>query len=401
MDSGIKSPRGCSIAAVGDVTDVNCWSGIPFHFWQAARAAGFADVPWRLNLEKMRWPRRFWNLARVVRGKSPGGFQYSPAFFQRAATQIPTELFHSEIISFHQHFPLAQDVLTAGGVLNHYLDATFAALTSNRGLDLRLPPDVVAHGRELERDNFAASRRVLTMARWTAESVIEDCGVAAEKVFTILPGANLDLPADDPGAVTPPGRAGKERPFILGFVGQDWCRKGLPFLVEVRDELVRRGWNTLVQAAGAAPEELARRDGVRFVGRIGKRDGSGEFLKFLRQCDLGCLFSTNEALGISTLEFLRAGVPVAGFAHQGLADTVPPDAGFRFPLHASASAVADELETYLRDEARQEDFRRCAGLWSPLLTWERCVREMMELWQTGHVTSPVRPWLGLEPTSIT
>lgn len=383
-----------SIAAVGDVTDVNCWSGIPFHFWRAARAAGFADVPWQLDLEDLRWPRRFWNLARVLRGKAPGGFQYSPAFLRRAAAQIPVEFFRTEILSFHQHFPLAEQVVAAGGELNHYLDATFAALTSNRGLDLHLPPDVVSEARAMERQNYAASRRVLTMARWTAQSVIQDCGVAAEKVCTILPGANLDLPPDDPGAAPPPGRAGKERAFVLGFVGQDWRRKGLPFLIEVRNELARRGWKTLVQAAGAAPEELARHDGVRFVGRIEKRGGSGAFVKFLRECDLGCLFSTNEALGISTLEFLRAGVPVAGFAHQGLADTLPPDAGFCFPLHASASAVADELEKYLRDENRQDQFRRRAAQWSPLMTWERCVREMMELWQTGRVASPVRPWLG-------
>ena len=117
--------------------------------------------------------------------------------------------------------------------------------------------------------------------------------------------------------------------LLIGLTGHDFHERGLSFI-----------------------SALLRREGVRFVGRIEKRDGSGAFLKFLRECDLGCLFSNNEALGISTLEFLRAGVPVAGFAHQGLADTLPPDAGFRFPLHTSVSAVADELEIYLHDETR-------------------------------------------------
>jgi len=386
-----------SIAAVGDVTDVNCWSGIPFHFWKAAQALDFADGPWRVDLTKMQWPRRIWNGVRLLCGHSPGGFQYSRAFMRRVCAQIPADLFRSEIITFHQHFPPAAMVTLAGGGLNHYLDATFASLTSNRGLDLQLPVDVVAQGRELERTNYAASRRIVTMARWTAESVIQECGAASEKVSTILPGANLELPAGYILPVAPlPQRAGKERDFVLGFVGMDWRRKGLPFLIEVRDDLCRRGWKTVVLAAGDVPADLAHRAGVRFVGRIDKRNEPGAFLSFLRQCDLGCLFSTNEALGISTLEFLRAGVPVAGFAHQGLADTLPPDAGFRFLPTASPSDVADHFEQYLMDEPRQAAFHRHAAQWSPFLTWERCVREMMELWQHGSVASPVRPWLGLE-----
>ena len=33
---------------------------------------------------------------------------------------------------------------------------------------------------------------------------------------------------------------------------------------------------------------------------------------------------------MSVLEFLRAGVPVAGYAVEGPAETLPPDAGLRF-----------------------------------------------------------------------
>ena len=58
----------------------------------------------------------------------------------------------------------------------------------------------------MERENFRLADRVVTMARWAAESAVADCGVPADKVFTILPGANMELPAE----WEPPARPGVE-----------------------------------------------------------------------------------------------------------------------------------------------------------------------------------------------
>ena len=385
-----------SIAALGDVTDMRCWSGIPYYFSKAASAAGFATIPWQLDLSKLRGPRLAWNLGRLLRGHRPGGFQYSAAFRRIAHKQIPRHYFATEVITFHSHFPAADVVVEAGGRLNHYVDATFISLSSGKGLVPRLPPDVVERARQEERANYAVSDRVIAMARWTAESLVQDCGVNPAKVTTILPGANFEV--DDEIWLNRPrqrGRPGRDRDFVLGFIGMDWRRKGLPFLVGVRDELGRRGYKVLVLAMGTASNEIKQHQGVRHVGVIDKQRETQQFLAFLTQCDVGCLFSSNEALGISTLEFLRAGVPVAGFAHQGLADTIPPDAGFRFPLMATLSDVADAFDNYLSDVSRQERFCDNARKWSPLVTWERCLREVEEFWTTNAIVQPVLPGEGL------
>ncbi len=387
-----------SVAAVGDVRNPSTWSGIPFHFWQAASTAGFASLTWQLDLAKFGWRRLAWNGRQVIRGNGAGGYQYSDDFLDHAEKQIPRSLFASEVITFNQHFPRAQSIQAAGGMINHYIDAPFVALASGRGLDLRLPAGVVSDACEKERVNLAASRRVITMARWAAEVVVAECGIPAKKVATILPGANLSLPSDW-SFPKPTGRPGVERDFVLGFVGKEWRRKGLPLIVEVRDLLVRRGYKVSVSAAGNAPEEMIKREGVRFAGFIDKQTDRAKFLHFLSACDLGCLFSSEEALGISTLEFLRAGVPVAGFAMEGPADTLPPDAGFRFPREEKASSIADRLEAYLQDEAMQARFLQNAAGWSPLVTWERCLVECQELWETGSVKNPVQPWLGLPQVS--
>lgn len=349
--------------------------------------------PWRVDLSRINWQRYVWNMGAIVRGGT-GGFQYSKWFLDLAEKQISIDLRATEIITFNQHFPRARTVIHAGGILNHYLDAPFVALASARGLDLHLPKSVVKGALALERENYAASQRIIAMARWAAEAVVRECGVPEAKVHVILPGANLKIPTGW-NFPFPSGRPGRERDFVLGFIGKDWRRKGLPLLVSVRDELKRRGWRTHVLAAGEAPPKLQRREGVEFAGFIDKCSDPASFLNFLTACDVGCLFSEREAFGISILEFLRAGVPVAGFAHEGPADSLPPDAGFRFSLGTGTVAVADQFEKYLQDELKQAEFRKNARRWSELVTWERCVHEFQELWATGTIAHPVEPWRGL------
>ena len=370
------------VAAVGDVADPNCWSGIPYHFWRAATENGFAAGAARLDLEWSSWPRRRWNLARLAHGRRPGGFQYSPKFLADAERRVPRDVWAGEVISFSQHFPRAATVREAGGRISYYVDATFAALSSGRGLDLRLPADVVRAGLALERQNYELADRVIAMASWTAESLGADCGVPAHKIAVVLPGANLDLP-DDWLPEAPKGRPGVDRPFVLGFVGKDWERKGLPMVCEVRDRLDAGGWQAGVLAAGSAPPDLGRRPGVEFAGFIDKRSGPTEFARFLARCDVGCLFSEHEALGISTLEFLRAGVPVAGYAIEGPADTIPADAGFRFAAGEPADVVSATFDRYLRDQARQRSFREAAAGHARYVTWRRCVQELARIWAGG------------------
>ncbi|MBL9156720.1 MAG: glycosyltransferase family 4 protein [Verrucomicrobiales bacterium] len=399
MSVAVRNPDRAAVTrhlcAVGSVTDVSTWSGIPFHFWEESRRTGFATGACEVDLGKLRLARLVWNAGRRLRGLATGGFQYSGWFLDKLEAQIPADRWQDEIITFHQHFPRTRTVVAHGGGLNHYLDAPFAALATGRGLDLKLPDDVVKRALELERENYAGSKRVILMARWAAEVMRAECGVAEETLHVILPGANLNLPEDWDFPV-PEGRAGKERPFTLGFVGKDWRRKGLPLLIEVMENLQRRGWKTRVLVIGEAPADLRSVPGVEFAGYLDKRTSNREFLERLSGCDVGCLFSEREALGISTLEFLRAGIPVAGFEHEGTADTIPPDAGFRLMRGSSAVEIADRFEEYLQDEARQADCRERSRRWSPLVTWRRCLEEFAELWSTGRVAAPVRPWMGLD-----
>ncbi len=191
----------------------------------------------------------------------------------------------------------------------------------------------------------------------------------------------------------PGSRAGVDRPFVLGFIGKDWRRKGLPFLLQVSAGLRQRGWKVKVRAIGFRPGDLdfappADLDCLGFI------DKATEFGPFLHSCDVGCLFSRAEAAGIAVLEFLAVGVPVAGFTVNGLADLLPSDAGFRFSAAATPEEAIAAFDRFLRDESRQEQMRSAAARWAPLLTWDRCVAEFREYWETNTIKAPVR----LNPT---
>jgi glycosyltransferase involved in cell wall biosynthesis len=387
-----------AIAVTGDAGDINCWSGIPHHFAQAARAQGEPAAPWRLELGSFGPARRWWNLGQVLRGRGVGGYQYSQAFLNRAEAAIPADQWRGRVVTFNQHFPRGRSVTARGGQLAHYIDATFASFCTPGGLAENLPAQVRASAQAIERENYAASERIVTMARWAADSVIRDCGVPPAKVAVILPGANLELPPDYAFPLVA-GEAGRDRPLVLGFVGKDWKRKGLPFLLEVRAELERMGLPAVVRCAGHCPDELRRTPGLEYAGFIDKAVAPDRFVEFLASCDVGCLFSEREPLGISTLEFLRAGVPVTGFMVEGVADTVPPDAGFRFEPDTTAETVALALHTAFGDEAAAGKLRETARAWSPFVTWERCVKEWQQLLATGSVKCPVQPWRGLETST--
>jgi glycosyltransferase involved in cell wall biosynthesis len=184
--------------------------------------------------------------------------------------------------------------------------------------------------------------------------------------------------------------------LVLGFVGKDWKRKGLPFLIKVRAKLERMGIPAVIRCAGHCPPELRRIQGLEYAGFIDKAIEPGRFVEFLAGCDVGCLFSRHEPLGISTLEFLRAGVPVAGFMVEGVADTVPPDAGFRFKPDTTAETVALALRTAFGDESTAGKLRMAAQAWSPRVTWERCIEEWQQLLTLGSIERPVQPWRELE-----
>ena len=387
-----------TLVAVGDVTDPNTWSGTPYHYWQAGKKAGFITSPATLDLKRISWQRYVWNAERILSGRKAGGFQYSHWFSRILESQIQNGCEADEYLSFNQFLPTASFASNRGTKCSYYIDATMTDLLKSYKLGDTMAASTAQRALRKERENLEAAERVIGFQRWAANSILHDYGISPDKVKTILPGANLVLPDGFSFSDMRPG-AGIDHPLRLCFIGKDWERKGLPLLAEVRSSLERRGLNVILCVIGGCPESLKDQPGIDYKGFINKNLEMEKFIDVVKSCDMGCLFSTADASSIAVLEFLRLGLPVAGFVVDGMGDLLPPDATLRFNPSCGAEEITDRIESLILNQEQLHELRQNARLWSPLVSWERCIREFQELWATSVIQNPVRPWLGLSQHS--
>lgn len=366
------------IVAIGDVLDINCHSNLPWFFFHEGERQGLFTDPVRLDLSKFTWTRRLWNLKQLVLGRGIGGYQYSRNFLDGIDRQVPRELYKELIITFSQVFPRASAMQRSGGEMICYIDATMRDLVDNPSYAIKLPPYILEKALAQERENYHAARYVVTRSSWVIPTLADYYQVDRTKIVHILPGANILLPPDWKAPIIQ-GIPGIDRDLVLGFVGKDWKRKGLPFLMDVQAALAKRGYRVKIKFIGSKPPDLAADNAIDCTGFINKQSGMDKFVQAISSCDIGCLFSASEALGISTLEFLRTGVPVAGFYHQGLKDTLMDGASLRFDPDATPDEAADVFENYLQDETLRKAMRKKALHYSNEVTWEACVNRFRKL----------------------
>lgn len=369
--------RRICVAAIGDVGDINTHSNLPYFFFNEGKRQGVFTDALRLDLSGFAWKRRFWNLKQVLLGRGIGGFQYSTTFLTALERQIPGSLHNACFITFSQVFPRA-DSLSPNATTVCYIDATIRNLVNNPSYCVKLPPYILQKALEQERWNYHAASHVVVRSSWIIPTLVDDYGISSSKITHVLPGANLALPSD----WTPPprfGRPGIDRDLVLGFVGKDWKRKGLPFLIKVRTLLAQRGYKVRIRVIGGHSSDLTADPAIEMTGFINKHSGMDRFIQAVSTCDIGCLFSASEALGISTLEFLRTAVPVAGYYHQGLKDTLLPGASFRFNTDASSEEVAESFEVFIRNEEIRDEMRGKALQYSNEVTWGACVARFKKL----------------------
>jgi glycosyltransferase involved in cell wall biosynthesis len=194
----------------------------------------------------------------------------------------------------------------------------------------------------------------------------------------ILPGANLhegDLAPADPAG--PPSMS----PLRLGFIGKDWRRKGLPFLLRVAEALERRGVGVRVVALGPPAADLPSHALLESVGFVDKGRAARRFVQLVRSCHFGCLFSSAEAYGIANLECLRLGVPVLASRVGGIPDTVRDGLAYLFEPGCPPRAVADLLQGFVGDPRAYRELRGRVGRAAPEFSWRRTVAEFVALWQ--------------------
>jgi UDP-glucose:(heptosyl)LPS alpha-1,3-glucosyltransferase len=139
--------------------------------------------------------------------------------------------------------------------------------------------------------------------------------------------------------------AGNRR--VLGFIGRDWKRKGLPRALEVFRALRRQhpSWEMIV--AGCPREALSEAilrdwpDGATLLGWTAPED-------FFRRIDVLVHPAKDEPFGMVITEALTCGVPVVASDHCGCIDHLQSSALSALPLDAPTDAWAQACTNALR-----------------------------------------------------
>lgn len=376
------------LTCIGDATSLHTWSNIPYFFLQAGQRAGFLDDGWRVDPSRLSLHRLLWNVWRQLRYGERGGFQYSSGFLDRLLAQVARDSSQAEVIS---HFPLFPPLCATGAELNFYIDATLLQNFEDYGLATAekhpLGRRIVADALRREREQYAAAERIICMSRWTARSIVNDYAVDPGKVHVVPAGANLFDHARTPEILS----AWEPRPPVrLGFIGKDWRRKNLPFLLQVADVLESRGIAVEVMAIGFDPQLGPRHRLLRALGFIDKHTDVDRFVRVVRSWHFGCLFSVAEAFGISNRESIYLGVPVLARDIGGIPDTLPPGCGHLFPADAPAEEVADRVQGYVRDPNCYDELRAEVASHRDEVTWDAAVRKMIDIWNGSDTYSYAR-----------
>jgi glycosyltransferase involved in cell wall biosynthesis len=222
---------------------------------------------------------------------------------------------------------------------------------------------------ECQGEVFASCRKVFTLSRWAADSVVQQYGIPSDRVVVVGAGANLGM--------RPERRHDTANPYVL-FVGLDWEQKGGPLLLEAF-RLLRASYPAIrLKIVGCAPP--VEEPGVDVIGYLSpKQPESRRRLEALyggASCFV--LLSRFDCFPNVVLEAQLAGVPVVVLRGQGRAEAVRHGETGIVVDRPEPGLVANALETVLRDSFGQGRLGQAAERWAEQrFTWPQVVDHIL------------------------
>jgi glycosyltransferase involved in cell wall biosynthesis len=237
-------------------------------------------------------------------------------------------------------------------------------------LEYGLAADQIAALRASERQALGCAGRVIVTSSFTRRLVVEDYGVAADRIIVVQPGA-------DRAAAAHGGAPSLPTMLAVGAVSP---RKGYDLLVAACARLIDLPWRLIIvgdlERDRAATARL-RGDIARFdLGRRITLTGvvAAERLEALYAgADLFVLASRFEGYGMAFAEAIAHGLPVVG-VHAGAApQTVAANARLLVPPEDPV-ALADALRRLLASAPKRRRLAQAARRAAAALpSWERAV----------------------------
>lgn len=368
------------LAAIGDVNDVGTWSGTPYYFLVAGRAAGIFDGGLALLTDT--FPvnaRRFlWNLAQLVSRRGRGGYQYSVDFLEKLWRGRSERLAGAVVMQCFQLLPPSA-VADPSIEKWFFIDQTLRQLFEYYGEASRVSDRMIDDALRRETEGYRSARGIITNSRWARNNVIEEYGIEPEKVHILVPGPSLD-----PVAVAKWESAPPKDYLQLVFVGKDWYRKGLDRLLEAVALLRSSGADVRLRVIGCSPRSVPRRlrdvSGVEWLGFVSKARDVERFISAVGGSHLGCLLSRKEAGGIALREYHALGLPVLGPDTGGAPEHMVSDASIAVSPEASPREIAEVIRSINDDRGRLRSLADAARAARASVSWTAVIARLADFW---------------------
>jgi glycosyltransferase involved in cell wall biosynthesis len=189
-----------------------------------------------------------------------------------------------------------------------YLDATLLDLFESFDYAIAPPPLLKRKMLRDEKSSYAQADLIVVFHAGVRDRLINDYGVAPEKIWIIGRGVNLDFDVVSRAKV--PRRSLLDHKLHMMVVGKGAKRKGVYRLIDAIDTLLPTEQSRLVlTVAGPDKNELPGRPYLRPLGFV-SQDQRDYLAGEMAASDLGVLLSDADSLPGSVWEFLALGVPV-------------------------------------------------------------------------------------------
>jgi glycosyltransferase involved in cell wall biosynthesis len=198
------------------------------------------------------------------------------------------------------------------------------------------------------RQTFLSAAALVSWCRWARDSLVEDYGVPADRIFVIPPGVDLER-----WTFEREQRQGEPaRPLRLLFVGGDFERKGgRELLCAFRSGLSAGSELDVVTRDEAVAAELSGTDGLRV--HTGLTPNSDALRELYARADLFVFPTRGDCLPIAVMEAMAAGLPVITTGVGALREEVEEGVNGLVVPAGDAGALAEAVRALARDPERR------------------------------------------------
>ena len=237
----------------------------------------------------------------------------------------------------------------------------------------KLKTIVCTHGVEvwepmtrMRRNALRRANIVLAPSKFTADHVVGDQGVAAEKVRVLPWALDPQFEALAPNAARSPVPPNFPQGRIVLTVGrwrEDERYKGTDTLITALPRLLTRWPELQLVAVGEGDdrdwlEDLAKESGVARHVHFLSGLSYAELASCYGHCEIFAMPSRGEGFGLVYLEAMACGKPVVGGAHGGAPEVIDDGRTGYLVQHGDAVQLATAIETLMLNPEMEEEMGR-------------------------------------------